>query len=216
MRLLKKPRKKKNNSCEFNDFEKTWYEDIRFFHFIFERISKEMTKSECFYLGRVTKKFSFKGELIIKLDTDEPDIYENLDAVFIEMGKDLLPFFIEKSSFQRGNELRVRFEDVKTEQDAEALLKKEVYLPLELLPKLTGDRFYFHEVIGFTLVDLNHGRIGTIESINDSTAQALFIVSDGDNEILIPMVDDFIKKVDRKKREVHVETPEGLIDMNKA
>ncbi len=175
-----------------------------------------MKKSECFYLGRVTKKFSFKGEVIIKLDTDEPEIYENLEAVFIELGKDLLPFFIEKSSFQRGNELRVRFEDVKTEQDAEAILRKEVYLPLEFLPKLTGEQFYFHEVLGFGLVDVNQGPIGIIESINDSTAQALFVVRDGEDEILVPMVDDFIKKVDRKKKEVLVETPEGLIEMNKS
>jgi len=174
-----------------------------------------MKKSDCFYLGRVTKKYSFKGEVIIKLDTDEPEIYENLNAVFIEVGKDLLPFFIEKSSFQRGRELRIRFEDVKTEQDAEAILKKEVYLPLELLPKLSGEKFYFHEVIGFSLLDVNLGAIGIIESINDSTAQALFIVSDGEDQILVPMVEDFIIKVDRKKREVLVETPEGLIGMNK-
>lgn len=174
-----------------------------------------MKKSECFYLGRVTKKYSFKGEVIIHLDTDEPEIYQNIDAVFIETGKDLLPFFIEKSSFQKGRELRVRFEDVKTEQDAEAILKKEVYLPLQFLPKLSGDKFYFHEVMGFSLVDVNHGVIGTIESINDSTAQALFIVSSGEDEILVPMVKDFIKKVDRKKREIQVETPEGLINMNK-
>ncbi|MGA9269105.1 MAG: ribosome maturation factor RimM [Lutimonas sp.] len=174
-----------------------------------------MKKSDCFYLGRVTKKYSFKGEVIIKLDTDEPEIYENLNAVFIEVGKDLLPFFIEKSSFQRGRELRIRFEDVKTEQDAEAILKKEVYLPLELLPKLSGEKFYFHEVIGFSLLDVNLGAIGIIESINDSTAQALFIVSDGEDQILVPMVEDFIIKVDRKKREVLVETPEGLIEMNK-
>lgn len=174
-----------------------------------------MKKSDCFYLGRVTKKYSFKGEVIIKLDTDEPEIYQNLNAVFIDLGKDLLPFFIEKSSFQRGRELRVRFEDVKTEQDADAILKKEVYLPLDLLPKLSGDKFYFHEIIGFSLLDVNYGAIGTIESINDSTAQALFIVSDGEDEILVPMVKDFIKKIDRKKREVLVETPEGLIEMNK-
>jgi 16S rRNA processing protein RimM len=175
-----------------------------------------VNKSDCFYLGRVTKKFSFKGEVIIKLDTDEPEIYENLDAVFIEMGKDLLPFFIEKSSFQRGNELRVRFEDVHTEEDANALLKKEVYLPLEFLPQLEGDRFYFHEVIGFTLSDVKYGEVGTIESINDSTAQALFVVSGEHGEILIPLVDEFISKIDREKKQVIVQTPEGLIDMNQS
>lgn len=175
-----------------------------------------MKKSDCFFLGRVTKKFSFKGEVIIKLDTDEPEVYANLDAVFIDMGRDLLPFFIESSSFQRGNELRVRFEDIHNEEDANAILRKEVYLPLKFLPKLDGNKFYFHEVVGFTLSDVNYGTIGTIDSINDSTAQALFIVSSEDGEVLIPLVDDFIKKIDRKNKEVIVETPEGLIDMNKS
>lgn len=174
-----------------------------------------MKKSECFYLGIIARKYSFKGEVILNLDTDEPEIYQNLDAVFLDMGKDLLPFFIEKSSFQKGRELRVRFEDVKTEQDADAILKKKVYLPLQFLPKLSGNKFYYHEVIGFSLVDEKQGAIGTIESINDSTAQALFIVSSGNDEILVPMVKDFIIKVDREKREIRVKTPEGLIDMNK-
>lgn len=174
-----------------------------------------MKKSECFFLGRVTKKFSFKGEVIIHLDTDEPEIYENLNAVFIDMGKDLIPFFIEQSAFQRGNELRVRFEDVKTEEDADAILKREVYLPMELLPKLEGKKFYFHEVIGFELVDLNQGTVGRIHSINDSTAQSLFIVDGQYGEVLIPMVDDFIVEIDRKGKKVIVETPEGLVGMNR-
>ena len=82
--------------------------------------------------------------------------------------------------------------------------------------KKEGKQFYFHEVIGFTLTDVNQGVIGTIESINDSTAQALFIVEGKDGQVLIPMVDDFIRKIDRKNREVVVETPEGLIDINRS
>ena len=175
-----------------------------------------MKKSDCFFLGRITKKFSFKGEVIIKLDTDRPEIYENLNAVFMEMGKDLIPFFIEKSNYQRGSELRVRFEDIDTEADAETILKKEVYLPLDLLPKLEGNKFYYHEIIGFSLEDLNYGPVGTIDSINDSTAQPLFVIQREKQEILIPMIDDFIKKIDKKNKIVLVETPEGLIEMNQS
>ncbi len=172
-----------------------------------------MQKKDCFYLGKIVTKYSFRGELVIKLDTDEPELYANMDAIFIEMGSNLVPFFIERSLLQKGNQLRVKFEDVDSENDANVLLKLDVYLPLNLLPKLEGNKFYYHEVIGFTLADTNHGNVGTIVGINDSTAQPLFEVKKGNIEILIPMIDDFIKKVDRKNKTVLVETPEGLIEM---
>ena len=173
-----------------------------------------MKKEDCFYLGKIVKKYSFKGEVILKLDTDEPDIYENLDAVFLDLGDKLLPFFIENSLLQKGNQLRIRFEDIKSETDADTIIKTDVYLPLNLLPKLEGDQFYFHEIIGFVLEDVNFGKVGKITSINDKTAQDLFVIEKGDSEILIPMIDDFIKKIDRKNKKVIVETPEGLIQMN--
>lgn len=172
-----------------------------------------MQKKDCFFLGRIARKHSFKGEVVIALDTDEPEIYENMGAVFVDMGKNLLPFFIEKSLLQKGNQLRVKFEDVDTEADAESILKHDVYLPLDLLPKLEGNKFYFHEVIGFTMHDNNHGDIGEIVGINDSTAQPLFEVKKGTIELLIPLIDDFIEKIDRANKTVIVSTPEGLIDM---
>jgi len=173
-----------------------------------------MEKKDCFYLGKIVKKYSFKGEVIIKLDTDEPEIYENLNAVFIDLGINFIPFFIEESLLQKGNQLRVRFEDVESEEEADAILKCDVYLPLNLLPKLTGNKFYYHEVINFTLEDVNFGKVGTITSINDSTAQALFVVDREGSDILIPMIDDFIIKIDRENKNVLVDTPQGLIEMN--
>ena len=172
-----------------------------------------MKKEDCFYLGKIVTKYSFKGELLIKLDTDQPDLYENLDAMFIEVRNTLIPFFIESSQLHKSDLLRVRFEDVTNEADADALIKSDVYLPLEFLPKLEGNKFYFHEVIGFTMEDKNFGKVGTIVSINDSTAQSLFVVENNDNEILIPMNDEFILKVDRKTKTILVNTPDGLIDL---
>jgi len=174
-----------------------------------------MQKEDCFYLGKIVKKYSFKGEVVLKLDTDEPDIYQNLDTVFLDLGEKLLPFFIEKILLQKSNQLRIRFEDVNNETDADAILKSDVYLPLTLLPELTGDQFYFHEVIGFILEDIKYGKVGIINSVNDQTAQTLFVIKKGESEILIPMINDFIKKIDRENKKVIVDTPEGLIEMNK-
>ncbi|WP_027127365.1 ribosome maturation factor RimM [Gelidibacter mesophilus] len=172
-----------------------------------------MQKKDCFYVGKIVKKYSFKGELLIKLDADEPEIYEDMDSVFVDLRNNLVPFFIESSQLHKSELLRVKFEDVDTEQDADALLKCDLYLPLEFLPKLEDDKFYFHEIIGFTIEDVNFGKVGVVKSINDSTAQALFEIDRDGIEILIPMHDAFIKNVDKKNKTILVETPEGLIDL---
>lgn len=172
-----------------------------------------MDKSSCFYLGKIVSKYSFKGEVLVKLDTDEPKIYENMESVFVSIGNNLVPFFIDKCRLHKSNLLRIDFEEVKTENDADRIMGSELFLPLSLLPKLTGDKFYFHEIIDFTVIDSVHGNIGIIKSVNDSTTQALFEIIKGDKELLIPINDDIITKVDRENKTIHVATPEGLVDL---
>ena len=172
-----------------------------------------MRKEDCFYLGKIAKKFSFKGEVLIYLDTDEPELYENMESVFVEFNNNLVPFFIENSSLHKNDFLRVRFEDVNNEEEADRLLGSAVYLPLNKLPKLTGNKFYYHEVIGFEIEDKRLGVFGKIVAVNDSSAQTLFEVLNGDVEILIPMIDHFLVKIDRDNKKVVMDLPEGLVEM---
>ncbi len=172
-----------------------------------------MRKEDCFYLGKIAKKFSFKGEVLVYLDTDEPELYENLESMFVEHNKHLVPFFIAESSLHKNDFLRVRFEDVSTEAEADALLGCAVYLPMKMLPKLSGNKFYFHEVIGFEIEDKRLGVFGIIQSVNDTTAQPLFEVLNGDIEMLIPMIDQFLVKIDRDNKKVTMDLPEGLVEM---
>ena len=172
-----------------------------------------MHKEDCFYLGKIAKKFSFKGEVLLYLDTDEPELYENMESVFVEFNNNLVPFFIENSSLHKNDFLRVQFEDVDSEEEADSILNCDVYLPLSMLPKLSGNKFYFHEVIGFEIEDKRLGVFGKIVSINDTTAQPLFEVLNGEVEMLIPMIDHFLVEIDRKNKKVVMDLPEGLVEM---
>lgn len=172
-----------------------------------------MTLKDCFYVGTIMSKFSFKGEVLVKLDSDDPELYENLESVFIALGNNLVPFFIERCSLHKSDLLRIKFEDVTNEADADALLKHKLYLPLSFLPKLSGNKFYYHEIIGFSMEDTQYGYVGKITGVNDITSQALFEVENGQNQILIPINDEFIEKVDRANKKIIVKTPEGLIDL---
>ncbi|MCF6349764.1 MAG: ribosome maturation factor RimM [Flavobacteriaceae bacterium] len=172
-----------------------------------------MKKENCFYLGIIARKHSFKGEVVIVLDADDPELYTNLETVFLELKNTLLPFFVTESLLQKGNQLRVKFEDIDNELDAENILKKAVYLPLTLLPKLEGNKFYYHEVIGFTIIDENYGELGVLKSINDTTAQDFFIIKNNDGKELLVPIDAFLVAVNRSNKTIKVKTPEGLVDM---
>ncbi|WP_423997414.1 ribosome maturation factor RimM [Maribacter sp. IgM3_T14_3] len=172
-----------------------------------------MRKEDCFYLGNIVSKYSFKGEVLVKLDTDNPEIYENMESVFVSLGNNLVPFFIKKCRLHKSNLLRIDFEEVKSESDADRIMKSGLYLPLTMLPKLTGNKFYYHEIIGFTMIDSVHGDIGIVQSVNDTTAQALFEVEKEDKQLLIPVNDDIVTKIDRENKSIFVKTPEGLVDL---
>ncbi len=172
-----------------------------------------MRKEECFYLGKITSKFSFKGEVLVKLDTDEPDLYEQMESVFVEINKNLVPFFIKDSKLHKSDLLRVDFEDVEDEASAERLIGCELYLPLTMLPKLEGNKFYYHEIIGFTANDLVKGDFGVVTGVIENGAQPLFQIDHNGTQILVPLIDSFIIEVDRATKTITLDVPEGLIDL---
>ena len=172
-----------------------------------------MRKEECFFLGKIVKKYSFKGELLVKLDTDDPEQFLEMESVFVDQRGHLVPFFIERSRLHKSDLLRIDFEEVKDEASADRIMGHELYLPLAMLPPLKDDQFYFHEITDFSVNDKSMGDIGKVVGVNDSTAQAILIVDKDGKQILIPITDDIVLKVDRKTRTVFVNAPEGLIDL---
>ena len=122
-----------------------------------------------------------------------------------------MPYFFHVDNLN-GNKAVITFEDLAAEQST-ALVGHEVYLPLTLLPKLEGNKFYFHEVVGFSVIDEQKGDIGTLASVIDHPAQPLFQVMKNGIEILIPVIDPVIKRVDREHKTLFIEAPNGLIDL---
>ena len=174
-----------------------------------------MLKEDCFFLGTIVGKYSFKGEILVKLDTDQPDTYVNLQSIFVETSQGLVPYFINQCQMHKSSLLRIKFEEVDSENEAEALLKKDLFLPMDMLPPLEGNQFYYHEVTGFSAMDQFNTEIGIIKTVNYSGPQPLFVIDADGNEILIPLHDNFIKKLDRKGEKIFLDLPEGLLDIFK-
>lgn len=176
-----------------------------------------MNLDECYYLGYTSKVHGKQGDIVIKLEVDFLEECKKLESVLIQMHKtdsSLIPFFIANSQIQSNGTLRIKLDDVDNMIDAKGLIGKGVYIPSNTLPTLTGNQFYHHEVTNFKIIDSNYGEVGQLNQILNFPRQAIFEVINADNkEILIPVADDIIVKVDRTTKTIKVNTPDGLIDL---
>lgn len=122
-----------------------------------------------------------------------------------------MPFAIEQISIQNNSAI-LFFESVADAEGAALLAGHEMY-PLTELPVLTGNGFYFHEVIGFTIIDSVFGEVGSIAQIYEMPQQAIAQVFYGEKEVLIPLIQVFVNAVDREKKQLHMTLPNGLISL---
>lgn len=172
-----------------------------------------MAIQDFFYLGYVQKMHAADGRLKIKLDVDDPQSYSGLDALFVKIGISQVPFFIEELTLQANGLAIVALEDVDDPEQAEMLTGKEIYLPGEALPELKDNQFYYHEIKGFNVIDEVHGELGRVEEVLEYPGQDLIKLFYDEKEVLIPINDDTIVKVDRDGEKLFVQMPDGLLDV---
>ena len=171
-----------------------------------------MRSDEFFYLGKVTKVVGLKGELSVYLDTDEPEKYYSMESVFLAQQEELVPFLVTSLKVRNRQQVVVQFQDVDA-ATAPSLVDAELYLPLSMLPPLTGNRFYYHEIKGFEIVDENGQSVGVWTDVLEYPHQSLFKIDHQGVEVLLPIVDELIRRVDREARRIVVSLPEGLLDV---
>lgn len=173
-----------------------------------------MQTSDYFYLGFVKKPFGYNGEVSIIFDVDDPAAYQELESVFVLLEGKLVPFFIQKISFRPNSaEAIVQFHESGSEEKARQISGCELYLPVEMLPPLSGKQFYFHELTGFEVYDAGKGHIGKLADIIEYPGNPVFRVRKGRTEILIPARDEFIERLDRTEKKLFLKAPDGLIDL---
>jgi 16S rRNA processing protein RimM len=175
------------------------------------KIKYEMTLNDVFYYGVITKPKGFKGELHFKNETPDLEL-DDIKSVYLLIGKHLAEYEVERIS-TLGEKGHVKFEGIDNEKDALALSKTKMYLSLDDFPEME-DNESIQELVGYKVFDANKGLVGEVYSVNDSTPQVLLNVKNGKKEIYIPLVDQFVKKMDAATREIHFELPDGLLDLN--
>ena len=167
-------------------------------------------KEEVYKIGRLGKVHGVKGELSFQFDDD---VFDRVDADYLVLEVDgiLVPFFMEEYRFRSDTVALVKFCDIDTQDRARQLTGCDVFFPLSLVPNDDEDSLSLSFFVGFSLIDATSGKnLGTIASVDDQTVNILFELEDGK---LIPVNNDFITDIDKDKRTITMELPEGLLEL---
>ena len=172
-----------------------------------------MNRSDTRLIGNLVKLHSFKGRYVLVSDTEINEEIENWESVFLEIEGLLVPFFINYINLTSDTSAIIGFEDIDSSEKASEFLHTAVF-QLSSLAGNEKNEVQPELLSGYKVIDKNKGNIGTIDKILDFNQNLLFRIVKDKQEILIPVHDEFILSVNHKKREITVEVPEGLLDLN--
>jgi len=173
-----------------------------------------MNTGKWYFLGRILRTHGNKGHMLVRIESDDKSWCSPALPVFFNLDGELVPYFIESFELKQGNTVMVKFEDIDDAAKAGRMVGVTLSLPPEYLPPQNKNRNRELTIYGYSVYDTKTGNIGIVESILEWSHQSLLLIRNGNNEIMIPMVDSIILKVDRRKKQITIEAPDGLIDLN--
>ncbi len=174
----------------------------------------QISKSDCIEVGYIQKAHGLKGEVIVAFEPEFEETFEEIELIFVDIDGGLVPFFLEEEGFRiRNNEsaiCKLRF--IETLTQAKELVGCKVFaLENEIIP--SEDQGVASTLIGMMAFDANFGKIGMISRVDDFSGNLVITVNHPQAEIMIPLSDNAITSIDEDKREIHLECPNGLIDI---
>lgn len=168
--------------------------------------------TEYFNIGKLVATFGLKGELVLKHTLGKKTSLKGLTALFIEEKKEsFIPWFIESTKIKNDEELYVKFEGVDTRETAIRLSQKPVWLPEADFKKYSSKSAPI-SFLGYEVVE-NGQVLGKILEVIEQPHQVLCRIDLNGKEAFIPLHEDTIQKIDKKKGQVVVNLPDGLLEI---
>ncbi len=165
-------------------------------------------------IGTIIKPHGLKGDMIIEVEEGFEDILADSDYLLVEVEGGLVPFFIsgEGINFRTSTTLCLAFDDLDSAEKVRRYCGCKIYLHKdETSEQDAGEEF--SELMGVTVFDELKGKLGKIIRVDDFSGNVVLTVAYGSHEILIPLSEDLIVRFDEAGHELHLDCPEGLIDL---
>lgn len=168
--------------------------------------------NEYFKIGKLVAAFGVNGQLILQHELGKKTALKDLQAIFIEEKKtSFLPWFVTATKIKSENEIYLSLEGITNRDEALKLVQKEAWLTEADFKKFAA-KSAPASLLGYTIID-DGNELGTILEVIEQPHQLICRIEIQAKEVLIPLNDAFLEKIDHRKKQVLVTLPEGLLDI---
>ncbi len=164
-------------------------------------------------VGRIIRSQGKGGELRLKFFQAKLIRFPELKKVQIKKEGVLREYKVEALT-PRGKAYHLKLEGVETLAQADALAGAEVFVPEDILTSLEGGQFYIYQLKGCSVLDMAGRKIGTVVDVDPVPGNDLLVVEKEGREILIPFHQSICKEVHIAGKEIRIDPPEGLLDLD--
>lgn len=173
-------------------------------------MNKLAPKKDLVLIGKIVGAHGLKGTSKIQSYAESLEIFKSVTTLLVSSpdGNEKRYEIDWIKSHSRGALLALK--EVTDREQARSLIGSELYINKADLPKLEVGTYYWFDLIGVNVYTSDGRYIGRLDSIIETGANDVYVVKDGDKEILVPALESVVKSIDIESKIMRVELPEGL------
>ena len=165
-------------------------------------------------IGEVIRPHGLEGVLRIWSYAQSEKSFLDLGTIFLKSASGEISEYTVLSINPHKNIFLMKLRGLNSIEEAEKYRGAEILIKRDSLKDKAEDEYFWHELIGLR-VHLNTGKyLGIVEHILPTGSNEIYVVREGDKEVLIPAIHDVVEEIDLKNRRIIVSEIEGLLDLN--
>ncbi len=163
-------------------------------------------------IGKIVATHGIGGSLIFTHVVGNSNWLKKEHILHVEMQKgSFIPYFIAQCKSSGPKEYQINIENIDRVEDAKKLVTKHVYVDESVLADYARQSPLLW--IGFMVTDKHSGQLGPIDDVMQTGSQWLAKLTYKEKEVLIPLIDETIEKLDIKLKTLSVNLPDGLLEV---
>ena len=163
-------------------------------------------------VGIITSTHGVRGEVKVYPTTDDINRFKKLKKCILDTGKEYIDLNVESVKFFK-NMVILKFKEYNNINDIECYKGKDILVSRDNAVKLEKGEYYIADILGAKVILEDGSEFGVLEDVMQTGANDVYVVKTLDNkEVLLPKIDECVKKLDIENKIVTVHIMKGLLD----
>ena len=165
-----------------------------------------------FRVGVIANTHGIRGEVKVYPTTDDINRFKKLKKCILDTGKEYIDLNVESVKFFK-NMVILKFKEYNNINDIECYTGKDILVSRDNAVKLEKGEYYIADILGAKVILEDGSEFGVLEDVMQTGANDVYVVKTLDNkEVLLPKIDECVKKLDIENKIVTVHIMKGLLD----